>query len=74
LKPGGVGFVSLKAKTKMGEGMIHQDLCGGIDRFFAFYTKSEFRSLLRQSGYQILETRAFKEDGTRWWCFFVTNR
>ena len=73
LKPGGVGFISLKAKTTISEGVIHQDLCGGVDRFFAFYTKAEFGALLREAGYRILETRSFHEDATKWRCFFVAR-
>lgn len=74
LKPGGVGFISIKEKTGMDEGMIDQNRYGGISRYFAFYTIEEFKKLLEDIGFEVLRTSVKVEDDeeeTRWLNFFV---
>ncbi len=56
LVPRGIMAVSIKEKRTIGETMIHQEKYGGVDRFFAFYTFTEFSKMLRNSGWKIHET------------------
>jgi ubiquinone/menaquinone biosynthesis C-methylase UbiE len=74
LKPGGVGFISVKEKTEMDEGLIEEDKYGGISRYFAFYTQEEFKKILEENGLEIVEMSTHVEDDerkTNWLCYFV---
>ena len=74
LKPGGVGYISLKQKKNLDEKIIHQDAFGGIDRFFAFYDQQEFEDILKRNGFEIVSVMTEIEndsDKTVWLCFFV---
>ena len=75
LKPQGVGFISLKQKRDIDETVIKQEKLGGIERFFAFYTKEEFENILKSCGSEILHFHTkWEEDGTCWLCFFVGKK
>jgi len=74
LKKDGIGFVSVKEKTKMDEGFIKEDKGGGIERYFSFYMEGEMINLLETAGFEILKITHFLEDDkfqTKWLCFFV---
>lgn len=74
LKPGGFGLVAVKEKTDTEEKLIRQEKYGGIARYFAFYTQTEFADILKQCGFKInnfyikIENDPLK---TRWLCFVV---
>lgn len=55
-KEGGAGFVSVKEETTMDEGLIEESKYGGISRNFAFYTREEFKELLKSSGFATIKT------------------
>lgn len=71
---GGVGFVSVKKKTTMDEGTIHEEKAGGIDRYFSFYDEEEIRIIFKEQGFEIIRTHEKQErddDKTVWICLFV---
>lgn len=73
LKPNAIGFISLKEKRMLDEGIIWQEQLG-VERFFAFYTKDEFRKILEANGFEIVEmTKEIEndKDKTVWLCYFV---
>ncbi len=73
-KNGGVGFISVKEKNGMDEGMIYEDKYGGISRYFSFYTQGEFKILLEQNGFSVLKMSTHTENDerkTNWLCYFV---
>ncbi len=73
-KEGGIGFISIKEKTDMDEGIVEEQKYGGISRYFAFYTQEEFKKLLEDSGFTIIKTvQRKKEDGSMWLCYFATS-
>lgn len=74
IKPGGIGFISVKQKTGMDEGMIQEKKYGGIKRYFAFYDRSEFQSILETNGFKVIRKHILKENDvykTQWLCYFV---
>ena len=75
LKPGGIGFISLKEKDDLEEGMITQERFGGIiSRYFAFYTKDEFKKYITDSGFELVGDTTYRENDERhtvWLGFFV---
>lgn len=74
IKSVGIGFIALKEKTQLDEGMIHEDRYGGISRYFAFYTPAEFQKILQRNGFEVLKTGTHREGDerqTNWLCFFV---
>ena len=72
LKPEGIGFISLKQKTTMDEGYIKETKAGGIERYFAFYTKDEIEGILKRNQFQILQvTTQTEKDGTIWLCCLI---
>lgn len=73
-KNGGVGFISVKEKNGMDEGMIDENKYGGISRYFSFYTQDEFKKLLEQNGFSVVKMSTHTEDDerkTNWLCYFV---
>lgn len=73
-KNGGVGFISVKEKAKMDEGMINEVKYGGLGRYFSFYMQDEFKNLLEQNGFSLIRMTAHTEDDewkTNWLCYFV---
>jgi ubiquinone/menaquinone biosynthesis C-methylase UbiE len=74
LKPHGIGFITVKEKTTMDEGIIEEAKGGGIQRYFAFYDQDEFKEILERNGFEILKIMRQQEDDkikTRWVEFFV---
>jgi ubiquinone/menaquinone biosynthesis C-methylase UbiE len=74
IKNGGVGFISVKEKNGMDEGMIGENKYGGIGRYFSFYTQDEFKNLLEQNGFSVVKMSTHTEDDerkTNWLCYFV---
>lgn len=74
LTPHGIGFISMKEKTVMDEGIIHEAKAGGIERYFSFYSEGEFEKIIRESGFEILAMHKKQENDpakTVWLCFFV---
>ncbi|KKR38060.1 MAG: Methyltransferase type 11 [Candidatus Woesebacteria bacterium GW2011_GWB1_40_101] len=63
IKPNGVGFISVKEKQSINEGIIKENKYGGIQRYFAFYTQKEFEKKLKEA--------TLKESNTNWLCYFV---
>ncbi len=74
LKDRGVGFISVKEKTNLDEGEIHGNKLGGIKRYFSFYDKDEFKSILEKNGFEIIKTSGCVENDelkTVWLYYFV---
>lgn len=73
-KKGGVGFISVKEKTELDEGMIEENRYDGISRYFAFYVQDEFKNLLEQNNFSVIKMSTRTEDDkrkTNWLCYFV---
>lgn len=70
-KVGGVGFISMKEKHEMDEGMVDEDKYGGISRYFSFYTQDEFKRILEENGFSILKFATHAEGKNNWLCYFV---
>lgn len=75
LKPGGIGLITMKEKLHLDEGVITDGKYDEpIERFFAFYTKSEFIKVLQFAGFQVLELMSKTDSDhpeTNWLSFFV---
>lgn len=71
LKPGGVGFISLKETRNIDEGVIKEDKYGGIKRYFSFYTSKELADILKKTGFVVIKNLIHKEGETNWLCYFV---
>lgn len=74
LKPEGIGFISLKQKTSIDEGVIEEEKMGGIARYFSFYEEDEFRTILKSNGFKVISIMKEKESDnnkTTWLCFFI---
>lgn len=73
-KNDGAGFISIKEKTGMDEGMINENKYGGISRYFAFYIRDEFKNMLEQNGLSVTKMTTHTENDerkTNWLCYFV---
>ncbi len=64
IKPGGVGFISLK----QGIGEEEDPKTG---RWFSYYSEKEFQKILEVNGYTVLDTKIRPEQKTTWLCFWV---
>lgn len=74
LKPHGIGFIRVKEKTNLSEGLLKEEKWGGIERYFSFYTQTEFAAALEKSGWRIVKSYTKREndpDRTSWLCYFV---
>lgn len=74
LKRGGVGFIALKERNGMSEGVIEEARYGGIARYFSFYEEDEFKGHLDTAGFEFIECMKFHEQDERktvWLSFFV---
>ena len=74
IKKDGIGFISLKQKTVLDEGVIKESKSGGIERYFSFYVKNEFKDILERNGFSVLNIVKQQEDDkdqTIWICYFV---
>lgn len=77
LKKNGTGFISVKEKVSMDEGVITEDRYGGIKRYFAFYSSDELAEKLEQSGLKVIESGKYieaDEFNTCWLTFFVVPK
>jgi len=73
-KTGGIGFISVKEKTEMDEGLIEEKKYGGISRYFSFYTQNEFKDTIETNGFTIIKMITHMENderNTNWLCYFV---
>lgn len=66
VKPGGVGFITMKEGT--GE---KEDPETG--RWFAYYSKDEFQQVLEKNGYKVIEEKSRKGEKDWWLCFWVKS-
>lgn len=64
VKPGGIGFITMKAGT--GEREEPE-----TNRWFAYYSEEEFQKVLERNGYQIIEEKNRKEEKNCWLCYWV---
>lgn len=64
VKPGGVGFISMK----QGEGEKTDQKTG---RWFAYYSKNEFTEVLERNGFKVVETQIRPEEEDTWLVFYV---
>lgn len=76
VKLGGFGFISMQRGEK--EKMIPSPDAPGRERFFAFYAKDEFKKVLEDNGFEVLESDAPKDvsgknpkSGDGWLTYFV---
>lgn len=69
LQPAGVLAVSVKEKKGVDEAFIEQDKYGGVGRFFAFFTKTEFTNILHSAGFRIIRSWRKQEDSNTWLSF-----
>lgn len=75
LRPGGIGFISVKERTKVDHGWIAEGK--GVRRYFSFYTLHEFKNLLTETGYEIVGFHKKVEQDSRrtcWLCYLVRAR
>ena len=71
IKPNGVGFISIKEKRSIDQGIIQENKDSGIERFFAFYEDEEFKEVIKDSGFVVVRNHTLKEGDTNWLCYFV---
>lgn len=74
LKFNGVGFISVKERKVMDEGFIKEDKCGGIERYFSFFTENEMINFLEEANFTVIKNgQCFEndKDETEWLYFFV---
>lgn len=64
VKPGGIGFISLKK----GEGESEDEETG---RWFAYYSEEEFRRILSANNFAIVKMKTRETDKSTWLEFFV---
>ncbi len=72
LTPQGMFVVSMKEKSNVDEQVITQEKYGGVTRFFAFYSKNEFRNILREHGFRVIKQFQKSEGGNNWMSFVCT--
>ncbi len=77
LKPQAIGFISLKLKDSLDEGVIKENKRGiATERYFAFYKEGEFDHFLNEAGFDVVEVTTTKENDERgqiWLCYFVKS-
>ncbi|MBI2624263.1 class I SAM-dependent methyltransferase [Candidatus Parcubacteria bacterium] len=74
LKPHGIGFIRIKEKARLEEGLLREEKWGGIERYFAFYTQTEFAGVLQRNGLRVIKSYTKRENDpnqTKWLCYFV---
>lgn len=75
LRPGGIGFISVKKRTGIDHGWITEDK--GVKRYFSFYAPHELESLLTRAGYEVIGFhKKIEQDSQRtcWLCYLVRAR
>lgn len=73
VRDGGVGFISLKEKRGVEEGIIKSGKFD-VERYFAFYEKREFKVILESNAFEVMKITEKTEDDsdkTHWLCYFV---
>lgn len=73
-KPNAIGFIAIK--KGIGESIIEEEFSKGkiAQRFWSFYSKSEFSSILKRNNLQIIKVREWsKSKRTTWLIYFVKN-
>ena len=74
LKNNGVGFIAVREKGNLDDGFIEEEKCGGIKRYFSFFTEGEMDNFLEEVGFFILKHLYLSEEApsnNKWLCFFV---
>ena len=75
LQPSSVGFISVKEKTTMDEGIVQDARYHTpVARYFAFYEKMEFKRRLQNCGFKVISITKHLENDDRklvWLCYFV---
>lgn len=74
IRMNGVGFISVKQKTTLDEGVIKEAKGGGIERYFSFFQKNELKEILERNGFSVLNITKMEDDSrdhTIWICYFV---
>lgn len=74
IKDNGAGFISLKPKlNSLDEQILPDKRYKNSMRFFAYYTKPEFKKLLNESGFRVIKATEKLElpDNKNWLCFFL---
>lgn len=70
LKDGGIGFISLKKGE--GQGFVEGDHVGiSYKRFFSFWEEDEFKSILEENGFEVVESYELEHSNKPWLVFFV---
>jgi SAM-dependent methyltransferase len=72
LKPGGIGFISVKKGT--GELVATEDSAEGViyNRLFSFFEADEIKKLLTENGFEILEfTERPYSHSVTWFCIHI---
>ncbi len=64
LKKDGVLYMAVKEGD--GEKFIIKEEYGNIERFYSFYRQEELENLLKNSGFQILNSMVSDDQGTKW--------
>jgi ubiquinone/menaquinone biosynthesis C-methylase UbiE len=71
VKPGGIGFISLKR----GEGEVEEvqtfEDGAKLERLFAYYKDSEFSNVLKRNNYDVVESKEVKKGNTVWLVYIV---
>ncbi len=68
----GIGFISIKPKTTIDQGIVTEKKYGAtIKRFFAFYTDKEFQKILKDSDFQVIKHHVLKGEVQDWLCYLV---
>lgn len=75
IRPGGIGFITVKEGS--GDMVHEEETVNGmrLERYFTYYQKDEFGSLLKQTGYKILQQQT-RVDSPRstWLIYFLEVR
>jgi ubiquinone/menaquinone biosynthesis C-methylase UbiE len=74
IKKDGIGFISVKQKRTIDEGIIKETRGGGIKRYFSFYVKNELKDILERNGFSVLNITKMQDDTRNqaiWICYFV---
>lgn len=64
LKSGGVIYIGLREGS--GEKMVRYLKSGNLPKFFAFYTQMELEELIREAGFEILNSYSERDEQSAW--------
>lgn len=71
LKDNGVLYIAVKEGK--GEKIIKKEKYNNLERFYCYYTQEELGNLLRETGFEIVNTIASEDKKTRWVEIFARN-